>query len=131
MEKSLELEVQELVSDILEDYKSNRDIDRMEDFFNQPDKDVIIDIVNKMLRILFPGYYRDKSYRVYNAASQLSMQIEDVMYYLSKEIVKVLKYSSSYGSGSEEENRNTARKYTAWRQNWNRRQRYTTPFYRW
>ena len=112
MEKSLELEVQELVSDILEDYKSNRDIDRMEDFFNQPDKDVIIDIVNKMLRILFPGYYRDKSYRVYNAASQLSMQIEDVMYYLSKEIVKVLKYSSSYGSGSEEENRNTARKIT-------------------
>ena len=81
MEKSLELEVQELVSDILEDYKANRDIDRMEDFFNQPDKDVIIDIVNKMLRILFPGYYRDKSYRVYNAASQLSMQIEDVMYY--------------------------------------------------
>ena len=64
MEKSLELEVQELVSDILEDYKANRDIDRMEDFFNQPDKDVIIDIVNKMLRILFPGYYRDKSYRV-------------------------------------------------------------------
>ncbi len=112
MEKSLELEVQELVSDILEDYKSNRDIDRMEDFFNQPDKDVIIDIVNKILRILFPGYYRDKSYRVYNAASQLSMQIEDVMYYLSKEIVKVLKYSSSYGSGSEEENRNTARKIT-------------------
>ena len=33
MEKSLELEVQELVSDILEDYKANRDIDRMEDFF--------------------------------------------------------------------------------------------------
>ena len=112
MEKSLELEVQELVSDILEDYKANRDIDRMEDFFNQPDKDVIIDIVNKMLRILFPGYYRDKSYRVYNAASQLSMQIEDVMYYLSKEIMKVLKYSSEYDSCSEEENRNNARKIT-------------------
>ena len=104
MEKSLELEVQELVSDILEDYKANRDIDRMEDFFNQPDKDVIIDIVNKMLRILFPGYYRDKSYRVYNAASQLSMQIEDVMYYLSKEIMKVLKYSSEYDSCVFEEN---------------------------
>ena len=55
MERSLEQEVQKLAADILEDYKGNRAIDRMEDFFNQPDKDVIIDIVNKMLRILFPG----------------------------------------------------------------------------
>ena len=91
----MEQEVQKLAADILEDYKGNRAIDRMEDFFNQPDKDVIIDIVNKMLRILFPGYYRDKSYRVYNAVSQLSMQIEDVMYYLSREIEKVLNKKDS------------------------------------
>ncbi len=94
MKKPLEQEVQELVSDILEDYKGNRAIDRMEDFLDQPDKDVIINIVNKMLRILYPGYYRDRTYRVYNAASQLSLQIEDVMYHLNREISKVLKYSS-------------------------------------
>ncbi len=94
MKKPLEQEVQELVSDILEDYKGNRAIDRMEDFPDQPDKDVIINIVNKMLRILYPGYYRDRTYRVYNAASQLSLQIEDVMYHLNREISKVLKYSS-------------------------------------
>lgn len=94
MKKPLEQEVQELVSDILEDYKGNRAIDRMEDFLDQPDKDVIINIVNKMLKILYPGYYRDRTYRVYNAASQLSLQIEDVMYHLNREISKVLKYSS-------------------------------------
>ncbi len=94
MKKPLEQEVQELVSDILEDYKGSRAIDRMEDFPDQPDKDVIINIVNKMLRILYPGYYRDRTYRVYNAASQLSLQIEDVMYHLNREISKVLKYSS-------------------------------------
>ena len=94
MKKPLEQEVQELVSDILEDYKGSRAIDRMEDFLDQPDKDVIINIVNKMLRILYPGYYRDRTYRVYNAASQLSLQIEDVMYHLNREISKVLKYSS-------------------------------------
>ena len=66
----------------------------MEDFLDQPDKDVIINIVNKMLKILYPGYYRDRTYRVYNAASQLSLQIEDVMYHLNREISKVLKYSS-------------------------------------
>ncbi len=102
MERSLEQEVRKLVTDILEDYKGNRAIDRMEDFLDQPDKDVIINIVNKMLRILFPGYYRDRTYRVYNAASQLSLQIEDVMYYLNREIAKVLKYSSDGTRDSEE-----------------------------
>ncbi len=112
MGSSLEIEVQKLVSDILEDYKGNRAIDSMEDFFNQPDKDVIIDIVNKMLRILFPGYYRDKSYRVYNAGSQLSLLIEDVMYYLNKEISKVLKYSSNYKQEGKEERQKIAQDIT-------------------
>ncbi len=108
----MEQEVQELVADILEDYRGDRAIDRMEDFLNQPDKDVIINIVNKMLRILFPGYYRDRTYRVYNAASQLSLQIEDVMYYLNREITKVLKYSSEYDQDSEEQIRRKAQKIT-------------------
>lgn len=108
----MEQEVQELVADILEDYRGDRAIDRMEDFLNQPDKDVIINIVNKMLRILFPGYYRDRTYRVYNAASQLSLQIEDVMYYLNREIAKVLKYSSEYDQDSEEQIRRKAQKIT-------------------
>ena len=101
MDRPLEQEVQELVADILEDYKGNRAIDKMEDFLDQPDKDVIINIVNKMLRILFPGYYRDRTYRVYNAASQLTLQIEDVMYYLNREIAKVLKYSPDELADSE------------------------------
>ncbi len=108
----MEQEVQELVADILEDYRGDRAIDRMEDFLNQPDKDVIINIVNKMLRILFPGYYRDRTYRVYNAASQLSLQMEDVMYYLNREIAKVLKYSSEYDQDSEEQIRRKAQKIT-------------------
>ena len=94
----MEQEVQELTVDILKDYERNRAIDKMDDFFNQPDRDVIINIVQKMQRILFPGYYRDKSYRVYNAASQLSMLIEDVMYYLNKEMGKVLRCGSSCGA---------------------------------
>ena len=98
----MEQEVKELVADILEDYKGNRAIDQMEDFVDQPDKEVIINIVNKMLKILFPGYYRDKSYKVYNAASQLSLLIEDVMYYLNKEIAKVLRYSREYSGVGED-----------------------------
>lgn len=101
MEKILELEVQDLVTNILEDYKRDRDIDQINNFFNQPDKDVIVGIVTKLMRIMFPGYYRDKSYRFYNVTSQLSMLIEDVMYYLNKEITKSLRYSPRHGESSE------------------------------
>lgn len=103
MKRNLALEVQKLTADILEDYKGNRDIDRMDEFFNQPDKDVIIGIVNKLMRIIFPGYYRDKSYRLYNATSQLSLQIEDVVYYLNKEISKVLRFNPKYENLNDSE----------------------------
>jgi serine O-acetyltransferase len=84
--------VNTIVNSILEDYKRGRSIDRMEDFFDQPDKDVIIDIVDKMLKIIYPGYYRDKVYKSYNVDNHLSMLIEDVMYRLNKQIVKVSKF---------------------------------------
>lgn len=49
----LEQEVQGIVQNILDDYGKNREIDRMKDFFRQPDKEVIIDLVNKLLRTCY------------------------------------------------------------------------------
>ena len=46
--------IQEVAGLILADYKNGRDIDNM-DVFNQPDSDMVIDILNKLLNILFPG----------------------------------------------------------------------------
>ena len=40
----LEQEVQGIVQNILDDYGKNREIDRMKDFFRQPDKEVIVDL---------------------------------------------------------------------------------------
>jgi serine O-acetyltransferase len=84
-------EVNHLVEEILKDYDQNRDVDKMA-VFDQPDKMVIKDIVNKLLRIVFPGYYRDKVYRSYNIHGNLTVLIEDVLYNLSKQIAIVLKY---------------------------------------
>jgi serine O-acetyltransferase len=44
-------EVGKIVNAILDDYKKGRTIDEMEDFFDQPDKDVIIDIVEKLMKV--------------------------------------------------------------------------------
>ena len=86
---AIDRQIENVVDTILEDYRGERDIDRME-IFRQPDKDVIIDCIEKLRRIVFPGYFRDKTYRIYNAKHNLSMLIEDVMYNLSQQITRVL-----------------------------------------
>ncbi len=83
-----ERRIEGVVETILEDYGSNRDIDRME-MSRQPDKDAVIDIIEKLRRIVFPGYFRDKTYRIYNARHNLSMLIEDVTFNLNRQIALV------------------------------------------
>ena len=87
---AIEPKIENVVDTILEDYRNGRDIDKME-LSRQPDKDVIIDMIEKLRRIVFPGYFRDKTYRIYNAKHNLSMLIEDVMYNLSQQIELVFR----------------------------------------
>ena len=86
---AIEKQIESVVDTVLEDYGCQRDIDSME-LFRQPDKDVIIDVIEKLRKIIFPGYFRDKTYRVYNAKHNLSILVEDVMYNLSSQIALVL-----------------------------------------
>ncbi len=75
---------------VMNDYRKGRDIDRM-DIGNVPDRDAVIDILQKMLRIVFPGYYREHSYRSFNAERQISVVVEDVSYNLAKQIIVALR----------------------------------------
>ena len=88
----IEEQIESIVDSILVDYQGDRDIDKME-LFRQPDKDIIIDMIGKLRRIVYPGFFREKSYRIYNAKHNLSMLIEDVMYNLNKQIALVLQSS--------------------------------------
>ena len=87
---SIEQQIEGIVDSILLDYRNGRDIDKL-DPFQHPDKEIIIDMIGKLLRIVYPGSSRDKSYRMYNARHNLSMLIEDVMYNLNKQIAIVLR----------------------------------------
>ena len=84
-----EQEIETIVDTILEDYLHGRDIDRI-DLFKQPDKDIIIDMIGKLRRIIFPGYFTEKTYRIYNAKHNLSMLIEDVMFNLNRQVGLVM-----------------------------------------
>ena len=91
-----EKQIEGVVDLILEDYRHDREIDQM-DIFRHPDRDVVVELISKLRRIIFPGYFRDKNYHIYNAKHNLSMLIEDVMFNLSNQIALVLR-----GSGMEE-----------------------------
>ena len=86
---TIEQRIEGVVDSILQDYAQGRDIDKI-DLRQHPDKEVITDVIQKLLRIVYPGYFREKSFRMYNAKHHLSMLIEDVMYNLNRQIKLVL-----------------------------------------
>ncbi len=89
--KSYEARVRDVVESIITDYGKGRDIDKAA-VYNQPDQEAVQAIVSKMLRVIYPGYYRDRNYKVYNVDSNLTVLIEDVIYNLTKQISLVLHY---------------------------------------
>ena len=95
--QKIELEIEGLVDGILADYGKGRQIDRMETV-RLPDKAAVIDMIDKLRWIIFPGYSKDKNYKVYNAKHNLSMLIEDVFYNLNKQVALALQ-----GAGETEE----------------------------
>lgn len=101
---SIANQIENVVDTILRDYQQDRSIDKM-DLFRHPDKDVIIDMVTKLLQIIYPGYFRDKRLRIYTARHNLSMLIEDVMYNLNKQITLVLETSMAPDSAEAEAQR--------------------------
>lgn len=108
MKNPIEAEIAGIVTEILEDYKLGRSVDKMDDIFNMPDKEKIIAIIDKLLKIILPGYYRDKAYKIYNASSNLSAIIEDVIYHLTRQIAIALKYDERFAQKTEGELREEA-----------------------
>ena len=57
-----------------------------------PDQEAVRTITKKLIRMLLPGFYRDKFYKSYSEYGNLIVLIEDVLYNLSKQIGIVLRY---------------------------------------
>lgn len=98
---TFETEINEIVNTILEDYKEERITNRV-DLFDQPDTLVVQDILTKMMKIVYPGYFRENSYRFYNTDSRLTVLLEDVMYNLNKQITIALKQKEGNTDKSQE-----------------------------
>ena len=94
---TIEEKIEGIVDAILADYGNDRDIDQLA-AYTKPDKDVVINLIEKLRRMVFPGYFPDKNYKIYNAKHNLSMLIEDVMFNLNKQMELAFK-----GAGEADE----------------------------
>lgn len=104
-------EVEQVVEIVMDDYNKKREIDGMT-MFHQPDQDKVVEIVNKLLRIFFPGFYRDEVYKIFNMRHTLAALVEDVMFNLQKQVTIALKNEPSYAQSSENEVRKKAKEIT-------------------
>lgn len=102
MGKIIENKVESIVQNILSDYEDERTINKI-DLYNQPDKKAILDIIQKLLKILYPGYCSDKVYKIYSLKNNMSATIEDVIFHLNKQIMIVMRYCNTYPSCKEYE----------------------------
>lgn len=90
LDKRMEEALKPLTNALLEDYRKERRIDNLDQIYKLPDKTAIIDICEKLLRVVFPGYYRDKSYKSYNVYHNMSLLIEDIAFNLNKQLQIIL-----------------------------------------
>ena len=98
----LDKRTEETVNKILKSYEDGKVINGI-DINNQPDKKAIIEIINKLLKLLYPGYYSDRIYRQYSLRNNMAATIEDVIYNLNKQIFNVCRYGHAFMDMSEDE----------------------------
>ena len=96
-------ETSDIVNSILSDYENEERFINGMNLFEQPDTEMIKDILSKLIKIVFPGFFREKYYRFYNLSSQLTVLIEDVIYNLEKQVVIALRQSPQHEGQSIEE----------------------------
>lgn len=92
--------VDSIVKRILHDYEDSKYINHT-DLYNQPDKKAVIEIIEKLFKIIYPGFYSDKVYKIYSLRNSMSAAVEDVIFHLHKQIAVVLRYCYSFNEMSD------------------------------
>lgn len=100
MAHKLEGKINLLVDNLLKDYSGGKTIDEVKSF-DHPDKDAVVEILRKLQKIVFPGYFKNKSYKFYTVKNNVSMLLEDVIFNLIKQISIVLKYVPKFENATE------------------------------
>lgn len=89
--KNIENKITSIVSNMVKNYKKNDHITHIHKY-PLPSKDEIINIINDLFEILFPGYFTNKTLNNANMQYYLGDKITDVYENLSREIANSYRY---------------------------------------
>ena len=97
-------EIDVIVKDILADFDGRKNIDAV-DIFNKPDKREVQELVKNLFKIVYPGYFRDKSFKIYNPSNSYAVIIEDTFYHMNKQVFLALDFCKKRGTMTEDDRR--------------------------
>ncbi|MBQ6442144.1 MAG: serine acetyltransferase [Lachnospiraceae bacterium] len=95
MVQEMEQKIDRLVELFIEDYRGGKVIDQIKTF-EHPNRKKVVDILEKLQKIVYPGYYRNSSFKTYTVRNNITMLLEDVIYNLKAQLGIVLKYVPQY-----------------------------------
>lgn len=101
MTQNFEDRINSLVDTLITDYGNDRTIDKTV-AFDHPDKEKVIAILLSLRNIIYPGYYKNDRFRLYTVRSNISVQLEDIIHNLSRQISVVLRYNPDYENAQQE-----------------------------
>ena len=85
MSDYIQSHIDSLSEKIINDYASDRAINQISEF-DQPDSKLVVEILEKLFMVVYPGFYRDKTYRFYNPEAKVRVVLEDIMFNLVRQI---------------------------------------------
>ena len=74
MKEAQSEEISKRVENVLKDYEQGRDIDVI-NIYNKPDKEEVRELVRQLFRIVFPGYFKNKAFKIYNPKNSMAQVI--------------------------------------------------------
>ena len=99
----MEQRIASIVDALMESYDGDKYIDKV-NTYEHPDVDRILAALESLKKIVFQGFFNNKKYKVFTTRNNTSMLLEDVIFTLSKQIMRVLPYNKEqYGSLNEEQ----------------------------
>ena len=86
----IQAKIEGLVEKFMHDYAKCRVIDKIK-MFEYPKKDVVIDVLEKLQIVIYPGYYTNSNYRAYTIKNNVAVLLEDITHNLIEQIAIVLR----------------------------------------
>jgi serine O-acetyltransferase len=100
MEKKSDNRIKELVNLLLQSYQEHKEIIKV-DTGNQLNRSAIIDIIEKLRCIIFPGYFGKKNIASGSVEYYAGDLLEDVLFNLAKQIAQALRHRQDYEAAAD------------------------------